>query len=73
MTPAHHAHWPPGLSRHLSAPQTSLYYNLAVSASRWPDKAALIYYDSVLSYAQFKCEVDALAAFLQQRCGGAAR
>ena len=65
----HFAHWPPGVPKSLSVPRTSLYYNLEVSARRYPDKPAIIYYGSVLSYAALEREVAALAGFLQQRCG----
>ena len=40
----HFAHWPPGVPKSLSVPRTSLYYNLEVSARRYPDKAAIVYY-----------------------------
>jgi fatty-acyl-CoA synthase len=65
----HFKHWPPGLPRTLAVPQTSIYYNLEVSATRYPEKCAIDYYGSRLSYAELKCHVDALAGFLQQRCG----
>jgi fatty-acyl-CoA synthase len=62
------SHWPPGLPRHLELPRTSLYYNLEVSATRYPDRDAIVYYGSTLSYAELKRQVDALAAFLEQQC-----
>jgi len=65
----HFAHWPPGVPKTLSIPRTSLYYNLEVSARRYPDKAAIVYYGSVLTYAKLESEVAALAGYLQQRCG----
>jgi len=65
----HFPHWPPGVPKSLSLPRTSLYYNLEVSARRYPDKPAIVYYGSVLSYAALDREVTALAGFLQQRCG----
>ena len=65
----HFAHWPPGVPRTLSVPRTSLYYNLEVSARRYPDKAAVIFYDNALTYARLEREVAALAGYLQQRCG----
>ncbi|MEK6244823.1 MAG: long-chain fatty acid--CoA ligase [Pseudomonadota bacterium] len=65
----HFLHWPPGVPRTLSVPRTSLYYNLEVSARRYPDKPAIVYYASSLSYAALDREVVALAGFLQQRCG----
>jgi fatty-acyl-CoA synthase len=60
--------WPPGLPHHLELPATSLYYNLDVSATRYPERTAIHYYGGALAYAQLKREVDALAGFLQQRC-----
>ena len=65
----HFAHWPPGVPKSLSVPRTSLHYNLEVSARRYPDKAAILYYGSALSYAALEREARALAGFLQQRCG----
>ncbi|HEX7911587.1 MAG TPA: long-chain fatty acid--CoA ligase [Paraburkholderia sp.] len=60
---------PDGMPRPLSVPQTSLYTNLDVSANRHPDKAAILYYGNSLSYGQLQREVEAMAGFLQQRCG----
>jgi len=65
----HFPHWPPSVPKALSLPQTSLYYNLEVSARRFPDKAAIVYYGSAVSYARLEREASALAGFLQQRCG----
>jgi fatty-acyl-CoA synthase len=65
----HFPHWPPGVPRALTLPQTSLHYNLEVSARRFPDKTAIVYYGSSLTYAALEREVAALAGFLQQRCG----
>ena len=63
------SHWPPGLSRHLELPQTSLYYNLEVSATRYPDRTAIAYYGNTIDYAALKRQVDALAGFLQLQFG----
>lgn len=62
-------HWPAGLPRHMELPQTSLYYNLEVSSRRYPQHPAIAYYGSMLSYAELKDQVDALAAFLQRQWG----
>ena len=62
-------HWPPGLPHHLELPRTSLYENLAISARRYPQRPATLYYGGVLDYAQLAAQVDALAGFLQQHCG----
>ncbi|MEZ5463334.1 long-chain-fatty-acid--CoA ligase [Dokdonella sp.] len=63
------SHWPPGLSKHIELPATSLCYNLEVSARRYPNRAATLYYGGELSYADLKSEVDCLAGYLQQHCG----
>jgi fatty-acyl-CoA synthase len=69
MQPSQCRVWPKYLPQRLTYPHTSLYFNLEVSARRYPDKPLLIYYDSPLTFAEVKDEVDALAGFLQQRCG----
>ena len=61
--------WPENMPRTLTYPETSLYYNLEVTAARYPAKPATIFYGTSLSYGELKREVDALAGFLQQRCG----
>ena len=58
-----------GFPREIACPETSLYYNLEVSATRHPHKPFLLFYDSELSYGEFRRHVDALAGFLQQQCG----
>jgi fatty-acyl-CoA synthase len=65
----HLAHWPPGQPQTLELPPTTVYDNLAESAARHPDRAAVDYYGSRLSYAELKRQVDALAGYLQQRRG----
>ena len=62
-------HWPPGLPHHLTIPETNLYYNLEVSAARFPNKDAIVFYDSKTTYAELNSQVLKLAGFLQQRCG----
>ena len=69
MSDRHFAHWPHLLPRHLTVPATHLYRNIEVSAMRYPDKAALVFYDSALSYARLQDETERLAAHLQQACG----
>lgn len=61
--------WPKHLPHHLSPPETVLGFNLEVSATRYPDKAALIFYDNKISYSRVRSEVDALAGYLQEKCG----
>jgi fatty-acyl-CoA synthase len=69
MFSRHFTHWPRALPRRLSLPQTSLYFNLQVSAARHPRHTALHYYGRDLTYAELDRQVCALAGWLQQRCG----
>ena len=62
------SHWPPGLPLHVELPETSLYYNLEVAATRYPKRTAIAYYGTTLSYAELKRQVDVLAGFLQGHC-----
>jgi fatty-acyl-CoA synthase len=66
---AHLRHWPHAAPHSLSLPCTSVFDNLASSAARYPDKPAIVFYDSALSYAGLKAEADALAGHLQKTCG----
>jgi fatty-acyl-CoA synthase len=61
--------WPRGLPRTLNIPATPLNQNLNIAATRFPGKAAIIYFDTPVSYERLQREVTALAGFLQQRCG----
>ena len=69
MSELHLKHWPKGLPRHLSIPATNLYDNVEVAARRFPDKDFLIFYGGRLSYGEFRRQCEAIAGFLQQRCG----
>ncbi len=67
--PLNTAHWPPGLPQHLTLPQTHVFYNLEVSAARFPDKPFTVFYDTPLTYAAFLREAGHIAGHLQQVCG----
>jgi len=69
MFTRHYAHWPPGVPKSLSVPRTSLYYNLEVSARRYPGKGAIYYYGTTLTYAELLRSAEALAGHLQHACG----
>jgi len=69
MFTRHHAHWPPGVPKSLSVPRTSIYFNLEVSARRYPDKTALHYYGTDITYAELLRSAERLSGYLQQRCG----
>jgi fatty-acyl-CoA synthase len=65
----HFAHWPKRLPRELVIPQTSLWFNLEVSAQRYPEKAAYLFFGEALSYAALKSQAEALAGWLQTVAG----
>jgi len=67
--PIQNPFWPKMMPFHLVLPNTSLYYNLVVSAERYPDKPATVFYDAVLDYQTLRREADALAGWLQTECG----
>ena len=69
MEPLHNQHWPKNVHHNITIPKTSVYYNLEVTTTRYPEKTAITYYGSTYSYAQIKSEVDALAGYLQTECG----
>jgi fatty-acyl-CoA synthase len=61
--------FPRGLPRHLTPPKTSLWYNLDVSATRFPDRVALAFYGGTTDYRAFRAQAEFLAGFLQADCG----
>ncbi|MBA1148736.1 long-chain fatty acid--CoA ligase [Ectothiorhodospiraceae bacterium WFHF3C12] len=61
--------WPKHAPYSLTLPRTSIYENLAISARRYPDKAAVVYYGSTLTYRQLRDEADRLAGYLMQDLG----
>jgi fatty-acyl-CoA synthase len=66
--PLHFKYWPPRIPKHLELPKTSLWYNLEVTATRYPDQAAVVFYDSVLTYRELHRRAVAIAGWLQQHC-----
>jgi fatty-acyl-CoA synthase len=60
----HHRFWPKRLPHALTLPSTSLWDNLDTSARRFPDKAALVFFGRVLTYAQLRHQAERLAARL---------
>lgn len=63
----HLPYWPKDVPHHLTLPATSLFCNLETSARRYPDKTAIIYYDTLISYAQLLDEVERLAGYFQSQ------
>ena len=69
MSERHFAFWPKGHPRSMSVPATALFANAEVSAARYPDKPYLVFYDTPVSFAEFRDEAERLAGWLQQECG----
>ena len=65
MMRPHHKFWPARLPHAITPPATSLWDNLAISARRYPDKPALVFFGRTLSYAQLQQACERLAACLQ--------
>ena len=61
----HQAIWPRRLPRALVLPETSLWFNLEVTATRYPHKAAYSFLGRALSFGDLKRQAEALAGWLQ--------
>jgi fatty-acyl-CoA synthase len=64
MQRPHHKFWPKRLPHSLRPPSTSLWDNLAISAQRYPDKAALVFFGQVHTYRDVQQQAERLAARL---------
>ena len=64
--PVHHAVWPKRLPHSLVAPQTSLWFNLQISALRYPDKLALVFMGKTWTYQQLLKSAEHIASALQK-------
>ncbi len=69
MSQAHFEHWPAGVPTELPPATHTLDDNLRRAAANSPNKAALIYYGAVKTYAALDAEVTNVAAYLQSVCG----
>jgi fatty-acyl-CoA synthase len=69
MNQRHFAFWPKRRPHEFPVPSTSIAHNLAVSAARWPDHPAIVYYDTPIAYARLWREAEALAGYLEHRAG----
>ena len=56
--------WPKRVPRIITPLQTPLWDNLAVSAKRYPNKAALVFFGASISYAELLQKAERLAAYL---------
>ncbi|MFO1336935.1 MAG: long-chain fatty acid--CoA ligase [Burkholderiaceae bacterium] len=68
MIPAdrpHLKHWPRRLPLELTVPETSLWFNLEVTAARYPRKPVTWFFGRALRYAELHAQAEALAGWLQ--------
>ncbi|MEN9671249.1 MAG: hypothetical protein RL018_1526 [Pseudomonadota bacterium] len=56
--------WPKRVPRTITPPQTPLWDNLAISARRYPDKAALVFFGTTVTYSSLLQKAEQLAAYL---------
>ena len=64
-TRPHFKVWPSRLPREVVIPHTSLWFNLAVTATRFPDKAAYLFFGRSLTYRELHAQAEAVAGWLQ--------
>ncbi len=57
--------WPARLPRELVVPSNTLWFNLEVSARRYPGKAACVFFGRAISYRELHAQAEALAGWLQ--------
>jgi len=69
MSPSSTPFWPKGVPRTLNLPQVPLTHYVQVAAERFPNKPAVIFCGSTLTYAALLARVEALAGYLTQRLG----
>jgi fatty-acyl-CoA synthase len=62
---SHFKFWPKRLPRAITVPATSLWDNLETSARRYPDKTALVFFGSVLTYGQLLQKAERMAQCLR--------
>jgi fatty-acyl-CoA synthase len=64
MQRPHYKFWPKRLPHALTPPATSLWDNLDISARRYPDKAALVFFGRIFTYRELRDLAQRLAAKL---------
>ena len=69
MNERHFKFWPKRMPHTLTLPKTSVYHNLTVSAERYPEKTAIFYYETKISYGRLLEEVESVAGYLQETMG----
>ncbi len=64
--PAHYKFWPKRLPHDITLPEVSLWDNLETNARRYPNKAALVFFGSVLTYRSLFDQAERVAAYLHE-------
>ena len=64
----HFKHWPTHLPRKLEPPTKTIFQNLVVSAERFPEKTAIVFYGTTISYRDLLKQTESLAAYLRDDC-----
>ena len=60
----HMQFWPARVPESIHVPVTSLWHNLATAGQRYPNKAALVFFDRVTTYGELLAQTERLAAGL---------
>ena len=63
----HAVAWPRRLPHDLAVPDTTLWFNLEVSARRYPAKPMCVFFGRELSYGELHSQAEALAGWLQSK------
>jgi fatty-acyl-CoA synthase len=69
MNTRHYPYWPKRRPYEIPIPVTNIADNLLVTARRYPDQPAIVYYDTPLTFARIAREVETLAGWLEKRAG----
>ncbi len=68
----HEKFWPLRLPTRITTPETTLVFNLDVTAARYPHKDAIRFFGAALTYAEMKRQMECVAGWLQRAAGVAA-
>src|SRR5690625_1538541 len=64
---AHFDHWLPRVPKTLSVPETTIFENLSMTEQKYPNKIAIEYYGSSMTYSELLNEVETLAGYLKNK------
>jgi fatty-acyl-CoA synthase len=69
MMTKHYKFWPKRVPKTLTVPKTTLFDNLEMSARKYPQKEAIVYYGQSMTYHDLLNEVNHLAGYLKKEMG----